>query len=83
MRESYYWDHVLEPLVNFLHDPVHAPDLIARGVAPADALSVAVRAHSRQKKHGLRHDLRMVVYYMRDGGPGVVAKKIRRRLGRG
>lgn len=81
VREDYYWSRVLEPLVNFLRDPRHAPDLVARGTVPPDALSL-VHPHSRTKKHGLRHDARLVLQYLREGGPRVVIKKVQSRLGR-
>jgi hypothetical protein len=71
---------VLAPLVRFVETSHHAPDLLASGV---------VKAMPRQrstprlvKKHGLRHDVGLVVHYLRTGGPRVLAGKVVSRLTR-
>jgi GT2 family glycosyltransferase/glycosyltransferase involved in cell wall biosynthesis len=80
VRESYRWEAVLDPLVRFMEDPRHAADLLANGsVKAAPARSGRPR---RVKKHGFVHDAGLVVHYMRTGGPTVLLRKVRSRLGR-
>ncbi|TFD82680.1 glycosyltransferase [Cryobacterium fucosi] len=82
VREDFTWDRVLKPLVDFMLEPRHALDLVAAGSVPSDSLGLLLRPRIRNKKHGFRHDVSLVIRYMRDGGPGVVAKKIQGRLTR-
>ncbi|MDN4614426.1 glycosyltransferase [Leifsonia sp. F6_8S_P_1B] len=80
VRQRYFWSVVLRPLVDFVADPRHAADLVARGVVGTG--QPVKRASTRRKKHGLRHDVGLFFHYMRNGGPAVVVKKVRSRLGR-
>lgn len=80
VREDFRWDRVLKPLVDFVADPQHAPDLVASGMVSGSG--AARRVHKRVKKSGIRHDLGLVAHYLRNGGPRVVFRKIKRRLGR-
>jgi glycosyltransferase involved in cell wall biosynthesis len=81
VREQFYWDRVLEPLVQFVAEARHAPDLVrttkrgkkSRGIEPQ-------RKPSR--KVGVRHNVTRAVFYLRNGGPLVVARKVARRLKR-
>ena len=77
VRESYYWERVLAPLVDFVADAHHARDnsAFASGARPA-----AKRA--RVRRSGFRHDLDLVRHYLSNGGPRVVASKIATRLRR-
>ncbi len=77
VREHYVWDRVLEPLVRFVDDP-HA----ARDRTTGAMRSAGKGAHTRVKRAGLRHDLRLTVHYLRNGGPVLVMWKIRNRLRR-
>jgi len=79
VRESYLWDVVLKPLVEFVEEPRAARDR-ATSVPGAKGTLPGSRPRKRLKKHGLRHDARLIVHYMRNGGPQVVIAKIRRRL---
>jgi glycosyltransferase involved in cell wall biosynthesis len=81
VRVGYEWDTVLAPLVDFVANSQHAPDLVASGVVSASA-GAKRRPVTRRKKHGLRHDAGLVVHYMRTGGPRVVVKKVKSRLNR-
>jgi len=81
VRERFEWETVLEPLVSFVANPRHAPDLISSGVVDPAASAVR-RPLVRRRKHGLRHDAELLVHYLRTGGPRVVAKKVQSRLRR-
>jgi hypothetical protein len=81
VRADYEWQRVLQPLVNFVANPRHAPDLVERGVVMAGSSSPR-RPLVRRRKHGLRHDAGLVVHYLRIGGPRVVLKKVQSRLKR-
>lgn len=80
VRRRYFWGVVLDPLVRFVAEPRHAADLVARGTVGAG--ETPRRQQTRRKKHGIRYDLGLFVHYMRNGGPKVVLKKVRSRLGR-
>ena len=81
VRAEYEWQTVLEPLVSFVADPRHAPDLIESGVVAAGN-GVVRRTFVRRPKHGIRHDIGLLVHYLRAGGPRVVVKKVQSRLRR-
>ena len=72
VRERFFWDVTLEPLVRFLERPARAAD---SGVVRA---SRAGRAPSR----GVRRDISLAFHHLRHGGVRVVFRKISRRLGR-
>lgn len=81
--EQFRWRTVLAPLVEFCRTPHRARDLTLSGaVAGASGL----RAHAYPKrKPSVQGDLRLVVDYMRVGGPQEVARRatgrIKRQLG--
>lgn len=81
--EQYRWWRVLQPLVDFCAAPHRARDLLLSGaVAGASGL----RAHAYPKrKPSIQGDMRLVVDYMRVGGPQEVARRatgrIKRQLG--
>ena len=77
VAEGFQWQTVLRPLVDFVADARHAPDLAAGGfrvpgVGPVTQVS----------KRGLRHDLGRAVHYVRTGGVRALAQKVRARFGR-
>ena len=77
VREDYTWERVLEPLERFVANPRPAADRLG------PRASVGARAPRARRRHtGLRHDLGQVAHYLRNGGIGVVAAKVRRRLRR-
>ncbi|UAJ80560.1 glycosyltransferase [Leifsonia sp. ZF2019] len=80
VRQRYFWGAVLRPLIDFVAAPAHAADLVARGVVGTG--KPVRRPTTRRKKHGLRHDVGLFFHYMSNGGPAVVAKKVRSRLKR-
>lgn len=77
VRESYYWERALAPLLDFVASPHPAGDRAGGAAATAHE-----RPRKRRKRSGLRHDLGLVAHYLRNGGPGVVVAKIRSRLRR-
>lgn len=81
-REEYYWEQVLKPLTDFLVEPRHALDLVARGAVPGDSLTSLSRPSVRTKKFGVKHDAQLFVKYLRESGPRVVISKVRGRLRR-
>ncbi|PJJ61730.1 glycosyltransferase [Compostimonas suwonensis] len=78
VRQDYYWQNVLAPLVDFVANARPAHDRLGvAGSAP-----VSRRPGVSRKRHGLRHDLGLVVHYLNNGGPRVLIHKVRRRLSR-
>ena len=82
VRIDYEWGTVLEPLLSFVASPRHAPDLVESGVVTAAGVHARRGPFIRHKKHGLRHDVGLLVHYLKTGGPRVVVKKVRSRLKR-
>lgn len=78
VRGRYFWETVLEPLVAFVDNPHHAGDHSALATGGG---RVAVRG-KRKKRKGFRHDVNLVMYYLKAGGVRVVAGKVMRRLRR-
>lgn len=76
-RAEFFWDKVLAPLVDFVADPHPAADRrhLGGGIATS-------QRRRRVKRSGLKHDAGLVVFYLRNGGPQLVVRKIRSRLGR-
>ncbi len=79
VRERYYWDVALKPLLDFVANPHHAGDLQHF----ADGSEAVARTRSSRKRSGLRHDIDMAVHYLRNGGVSIVVSKVRNRLKRG
>jgi GT2 family glycosyltransferase/glycosyltransferase involved in cell wall biosynthesis len=74
VREQYRWNVVLAPLVEFMANPHHAADWIGDG-RPARPVGKS------RRRAGIAHNLRQTWFHLRHGGIGVVAGKVRRRLG--
>ncbi|PRY68901.1 hypothetical protein B0I08_103106 [Glaciihabitans tibetensis] len=77
VREQYRWDNVLEPLVTFVASPHSAAD---RAVGSRSDAPRRGRPRQRIKRSGWRHDLGLVKFYLQNGGPKTVVRKIRSRL---
>jgi GT2 family glycosyltransferase/glycosyltransferase involved in cell wall biosynthesis len=76
VRERFYWEAVLQPLVEFVSNPSPAGDRrYGQGAAPR-------QPRKRKKRSGIRHDVSRVLYYLRNGGTSVVMAKFRNRLRR-
>ena len=78
VRGSYRWDRVLQPLVDFVADPQPARDRI--GSEGAGVRRKGSRPPRGRTPHGLRHDLGLVVHYLRNGGVALVARKVKSRI---
>ena len=76
VRERYFWETALAPLVDFVANAHLAQDNqhLAVGVSHADARP---RKRVRKKQAGLRHNLALVKHYYQNGGPLVVLRKVR------
>lgn len=81
VRERYYWEQALRPLTDFVDDPRHAADLVAKGVVSSSgSFDSGLGRVARVRRSGLRHDVELFAHYWRNGGPKVVAKKVQSRL---
>jgi GT2 family glycosyltransferase/glycosyltransferase involved in cell wall biosynthesis len=81
VREDFYWDTVLEPLVRFVAEARHAPDMTLTTVR-GRTRRTAQPQRKPTRKTGVRHSVTRAAFYLRNGGPLVVARKIARRLKR-
>lgn len=79
VRERYYWETALAPLVNFVARAQHSGD--HRGLA-AGEFANASRLRKRQRRSGVRHDVGRVLFYLRNGGVRTVLTKVTNRLKR-
>ncbi|MEO6941438.1 MAG: glycosyltransferase, partial [Terrimesophilobacter sp.] len=79
VRQRYYWDVALAPLVDFVADAQHSKD--QRGTS-AGARATTVNTRRRKRHTGWRHDAGRALFYLKNGGAGVVIDKVRRRLRR-
>jgi GT2 family glycosyltransferase/glycosyltransferase involved in cell wall biosynthesis len=78
VREEYYWSVALQPLLDFVAAPHPAGD--RRGTIGVRSAVASRRAPRRRS--GFIHDAGLVVHYLRNGGPALVASKVRTRLTR-
>jgi glycosyltransferase involved in cell wall biosynthesis len=81
VREDFYWDTVLEPLVGFVATARRAADADESFGRPKRARN-AFRPLPPRRRHGVLFKVSRVLFYLRNGGPSVVARKIRNRLAR-
>jgi glycosyltransferase involved in cell wall biosynthesis len=76
VRESFYWERTLAPLVYFVATATHAADF------GGNRSALAPSAGRRRKQHGFAHDLTMAWHHLVNAGPGAVLSRIRSRLSR-
>ena len=79
MATELTWPKVLAPLVEFCRSPRRAPDLLDPSVA------VALRhdlAEVRERWRGIAYDVRTAAEHLRNGGPGLAARKAAGRVRR-
>jgi glycosyltransferase involved in cell wall biosynthesis len=81
VAKQFQWSTVLQPLVDFVADARHAPDLVAAGTLTAGRPAQAGPI-TQVRKRGIRHDLERAAYYVRNGGVRTVADKVLTRFGR-
>ncbi|TQL48647.1 hypothetical protein FB562_1745 [Homoserinimonas aerilata] len=79
VRERYYWQAALAPLVDFVADAHHAGD---RSALSARKAAGAARDRKRRRRTGLARDIERAVYYLRTAGPSAVIGKVKKRLKR-
>jgi glycosyltransferase involved in cell wall biosynthesis len=70
------WSRALEPLLEFCRDPRRAPDLDN----PDMAALIGGPRKTLARTSGVWFDLRLLARYLRQGGPSLVADRIRSRL---
>jgi GT2 family glycosyltransferase/glycosyltransferase involved in cell wall biosynthesis len=85
VREEFFWERAMAPLVEFCRAPTRAadrlPDAAAGGTATVQRRSATTTRVVR--RFGLRRDLQRALYYMRNGGVRSVIERLqarRRRL---
>jgi hypothetical protein len=79
VREEFYWERAMAPLIEFCRAPVRAAD---RKLDSVKAGKVAKRdkAITRPVRHtGIRRDAQRIVYYLQNGGPKAVVERFRAR----
>lgn len=78
VRERFFWERSLAPLVTFVDHPRHAADLRERRVA--QGIQPLTRGWRTRKPYGLMHNLSLVRHHLANGGPRLVMRKIANRL---
>ncbi|MBC7594084.1 MAG: glycosyltransferase [Kineosporiaceae bacterium] len=81
VRSQFFWSETLRPLTDFMARPSHAPDRQTTSRAPGGPTNSAAMRR-RQRPHGLRYDISLVLHHLKAGGPAVVVGKVRNRIGR-
>jgi glycosyltransferase involved in cell wall biosynthesis len=76
VREDFFWERTLAPLLAFVREPHHAADF------PENRRRARAGSRRSRKPYGLRHDLRMAWHYLVNAGPAAVAIRVRGRLRR-
>lgn len=74
VREEFFWERTLAPLVEFVRDPRHAADFTGK------RQSVSKLAGSGRKPYGILHDASMALHHLRHSGVQVTVKKLANRL---
>lgn len=81
VRDQYLWETTLEPLRRIARAPRRAADVEAAGSREKLA-AAALRLHEPEGRPGRARDLRMVMHFLRHGGPGEVLRRLRTRRNR-
>ena len=76
VREQFYWERTLAPLVEFVRTARHAADYSGK------RSNLVAVGGSRRKQHGFAHDVRMAWHHLINAGPGAVVSRVRGRLSR-
>lgn len=79
IREEYFWDVVLKPLVDFVADAHHARDnehIPVGGVRPSHL------PRARRQRSAVMRDLRLALLHLKEKGPAYVVERIVARLSR-
>lgn len=78
VRERFYWQTTLAPLVSFIEDARPAADRLERGLGEVKTPQTPRRRPTPM--YGVRHDLSRVRHYLSDGGVSVVMGKVATRV---
>ena len=81
VREDFYWDRVLAPLVGFVAHARRSADATESFGKPKSPRAVFNPVRPRRRR-GLVFKISRTVFYLRNGGPAVVIDKIKNRLAR-
>ncbi|MEX1078642.1 MAG: glycosyltransferase family 4 protein [Homoserinimonas sp.] len=74
VREQFFWERALQPLVEFVRHPQHAADYAGA------RQSASTLTGNGRKPYGLRHDASMAVHHLRHSGVRVTVTKLANRL---
>ena len=73
------WPKVLAPLAEFCRSPRRAPDLLEPAVTAGLRQDLA---EVKERWRGLAYDIRTAADHLREGGPGLAARKAAGRIRR-
>lgn len=79
VRQEFYWERAMAPLIAFCNAPIRAAD---RTPNPAESGRNKKRASisTRPIRHtGVRRDVERVAYYLQNGGPSAILERYRAR----
>ncbi len=78
VREDFFWDKALAPLVEFCRNPVVAADktVLISEKPHGGRQKRGGGKNSQVRKTGLSRDLERVVYYLKEGGPTAVLEQV-------
>ena len=76
VRQRFFWEHTLAPLMMFMRDPRRAADAIESDIASRGSLGRPVASRRRRKHYGFVHNVSLVVHHWRHGGFAVVMRKV-------
>lgn len=82
VRESFFWEKALEPLVEFCRNPVYAADKrpsSKKKKGGAKRRVEGAQVEPRKRRTGVARDVERVMYYLQEGGPGAVLDRYRAR----
>jgi hypothetical protein len=81
VREDFYWDRVLEPLVSFVSRAHRSADANESFGKPRGSGAPFNPVRPRRRR-GILFKVARTFFYLRNGGPAVVLAKIKNRLAR-
>ncbi|MEQ1735015.1 MAG: glycosyltransferase [Rhodoglobus sp.] len=87
VRQDFFWDRALSPLIEFCRNPLHAADRSEGHGAKKSKKSkksIVVGKITPPKAHrvGLSRDIERAMYYLREGGPAAVLDRVKARRSR-
>ncbi len=82
VRQEFFWERALSPLIEFCRNPLHAADRSAvQGTKKSKKKARALVGPTPPTAHrvGLRRDIERAMYYLREGGPAAVLDRVKAR----